>query len=174
MSEKKNDTFEWYKLLVEQGRWEAEYGWKRLETTIKFHLSVAAGLVALGAFAVYTRSVDLKVILLALLIAGCGVYSAVMLWKALWSSAGWEGRFFGAAANVEATSAFKEAVGIDDIQVWSKPGIREHMDPEVKKGSPSRGLQYSVVNGFIAFYIVFFLGLVAIASGFLSAILPGF
>jgi hypothetical protein len=86
--------------------------------------------------------------------------------------AGWEGKFFKAAADIEDTPAFEEAVRLN-LKVWSLPGFVERLEPEAKRRSPSRALQFSVITSFVAFYVLVFLGVVIVASGVLQNAVPG-
>jgi len=143
--------FEWYRLIVETGNLELQQSTTRFFENAKLHLLILAGIFAAGSYSFSQNRL--------FLIVPSGVAVLAALHAFAWqnqvvASSHWEGKWRTAAAEIEATTEFRSAVGVPQIRVWSDEEVMKRLSPGVRRTGSTVRMYLTFVWGLIVTYAV--------------------
>ncbi len=152
-----NKLFEWYKILVDIGKFEVEHSRTRFFDTAKIHLAILAGVLALSSYALAN---DKDIVLIPAIIACIfGIVYAIAWLTQIAESSKWTRRWYLKAAEIEETAEFKSTVSSNNIKVFSDPDIEEDLR-NMNIGASSK-LQTIFTYCLIGFYIIIVVGIIS-------------
>ena len=148
-----NDSklFDWYRMLIDLGRFEVEHGRIRFYESAKLHLAVAAGILALGSYSV--AQAQPRVLILVGVASIFGLFNAIAWIRQIGAATAWEARWYLSAAEIEASEEFRALVN-SRVRVWSHPDVRSRLDPSEKTKGASPSVYRSFAQSLIAFYAI--------------------
>lgn len=152
-----NKVFDWYKEVIELGKFEVQNTRIGFYETSKLHLSIVAGMLVLASYAITAK--EPIILILAFMVSIFGVFNAVRWNGLINSSVNWEGRWYSTASEIEKSEQFIKKVGLDNIKAWSHEEVTSKLKPDEKSKGKTPKFYKSFVISLIAFYTVFAFGL---------------
>ncbi len=161
MPEKQDKVFEWYKTLIELGKFEVQHARQRFFDISKLHIAISGTILALDSYSLARN--EPRIFWLATLVSLFGVFNAIAWWKQVEAASVWEARWYSSAATIENSREFRRVVGVDNLQVWSHPDVLEKLKPDAKKTGASPKVYKVFVASLVIFYFVLMIGSVSMS-----------
>lgn len=156
MPDQPHKAFEWYRALLELGRFEVQHARQRFFDITKLHLAVSGAILALDSFAL-TKN-EASILGLAALVSLFGIVNALAWWRQIESASVWEARWYLSAAALEKSREFRREVGVDNLDVWSHPDVQQKLPPDIKKSGASPRVYKTFVVSLVIFYFALLVG----------------
>ena len=154
-------ALDWYKTTIDLMKYEVEHGRARFFESMKIHVGVIGGLVAIEAF-LLERVPDggqcmFKV--LVSIVCVLGAFNAIVLGVAMMSAQRWEATWLEGSATIEETPEFRAEIGVPSVAVFTSSRVRDELNRRLA-WIPS----YSRIHQLcLCVALVFAYGLVALA-----------
>jgi len=152
MSSHPEKAFDWYISLVELGNFEVEHGRERFYETLKIHIAIVGGILAVASYAVVNE--EFIILILGAIVGAFGAVNVGFWRDQIEASSRWESRWRQTVAAIEETPEFRSAVGMPSVKAWSHAEVRPRLSPDEKKSGASPSFYFISLNSLWCLYVI--------------------